>query len=50
MSVLVLMLSAVDEVINVLLLSLEATFSRLFCFHPGSLFVCTENFLIVNRR
>lgn len=29
------MLSAVDEVINVLLLSLEATFSCLFCFHPG---------------
>lgn len=47
--VLVLMLSAMDEVINVLLLSPEATFSRLFCFHPGSLFVRAENFLRVNR-
>lgn len=33
---LVSMLSAADEVINVLLLSLQATFSCLFCFHPGS--------------
>lgn len=32
------MLSAVDEVINVLLLSLEATFSCLFCFHSGTPF------------